>query len=204
MILVLDGRTNNMLVLFVASALLTCTLEYLTSFLLEKLFHAKWWDYSARRFNLNGRVSLAGALVFGVLSVLVIRFVHPFVRELTAGLPSDARIAAAALILTALTADTLITVRHVLVLNGRLYEIQCAINGFLAEQVKRAEELRNSLLESFEQSEFYNERIKTLVGLNRQHNIRLLRAFPRLRSLKYNDAMEKLKETLLRMRDWND
>jgi uncharacterized membrane protein len=200
-ILVLDGRTDSIAVLFLASALLTCTLEYLTSFLLEKLFHAKWWDYSSRRFNLNGRVSLAGALVFGVLSVLLIRYIHPFVRSLTERLPADALLLAAGIAFLLIAADTAVTVWHLFALNGRLGEIQTALNGFLAQSKKRAEELRNNLLESFEQSEYYSERISALLRRGRLHNKRLLRAFPRLRSLKYEDALKKLKESLQSLRE---
>ena len=54
----LENVKGNLLALFLASAVLTCTLEYITSYLLEKLFKTQWWDYSKRRFNLNGRICL--------------------------------------------------------------------------------------------------------------------------------------------------
>ena len=49
---------NNLLVLYVGSAVLVTILEYVTSYGLEKLFHASWWDYHDVPFNLNGRVAL--------------------------------------------------------------------------------------------------------------------------------------------------
>ena len=45
------GWIKNPILLFVLSAILTCTLEYITSYLMEKLFHARWWDYSKRKFK---------------------------------------------------------------------------------------------------------------------------------------------------------
>lgn len=198
---VLDGRTQSVIVLFLSASILSGALEYLTAILLEKLFHAKWWDYSCRRFNLNGRVSLATTIVFGVMSVLVIKFVHPFVKVLTGRLPTDVLLAAALLVLVALAVDTFITIRHILILNGRLDEIQCAINEFLAEQVIRAEDLRDSLLDRFEQSAFNNERILLLYQLGRFQNTRLVRAFPKMRSVKYDDAMKKLKDKLYHRRE---
>ena len=48
---------NNLLVLYVGSAVLVTILEYVTSYGLEKLFHASWWDYHDVPFNLNGRVA---------------------------------------------------------------------------------------------------------------------------------------------------
>jgi len=52
-------------------------------------------------------------------------------------------------------------------------------------------------LNKFEESDFYSERIKALFSLNRIQNTRIVRAFPDLRYLKYNDAFQKLKNILL-------
>ena len=52
------GTGAVLVLLFFAGALVTCSLEYLTSWLMEKLFHARWWDYSKRKFNIGGRVCL--------------------------------------------------------------------------------------------------------------------------------------------------
>ena len=50
---------------------------------MEKLFHARWWDYSKRKFNIGGRVCLIGAIVFGAFSVVLILVLHPFIKSLT-------------------------------------------------------------------------------------------------------------------------
>ena len=55
---------------------------------MEKLFHARWWDYSNRKFNINGRVCLIGAVVFGTLSLILIKLVHPLVLNMI-GMMSD-------------------------------------------------------------------------------------------------------------------
>ena len=52
------GGSTNPLVTFAAGAVLTSAVEYVTSYLMEKLFHMRWWDYSHKRWNLNGRVCL--------------------------------------------------------------------------------------------------------------------------------------------------
>lgn len=67
-------------VCFVLS-LFTCTIiEYFTSFIMEKMFKVRWWDYSNDSFNINGRVCLRNALAFGALGVLVTRYVYPFLK----------------------------------------------------------------------------------------------------------------------------
>lgn len=52
------GRFNNVVIVFLLGMILTTILEYFTGFILETLFHAKWWDYSDRKFNIKGRVCL--------------------------------------------------------------------------------------------------------------------------------------------------
>ena len=83
LVLLVLGRIQNPVLLFFAGALVTCSLEYLTSWLMEKLFHARWWDYSKRKFNIGGRVCLIGAVVFGAFSVVLVLVLHPFVKSLT-------------------------------------------------------------------------------------------------------------------------
>ena len=86
-IFLLRPFTQNLLVLFVFGVLVTSVLEYITGFLLEKLFHTTWWDYSKRKFNIKGRVCLRNSLLFGVLSVLLLHFINPFVEKLEAWIP---------------------------------------------------------------------------------------------------------------------
>lgn len=75
------------LLIFAISAIGASTLEYVTSWAMERLFHARWWDYSNFRFNLNGRICLLGAVVFGIAGVLIVEFVHPWVAALTWAMP---------------------------------------------------------------------------------------------------------------------
>lgn len=78
MIFLLHNLTNPIL-LFVLSILICSVGEYVTSYAMEKIFHARWWDYSKNKFNLNGRICLVNSLAFGVLGFLLIKFVNPFV-----------------------------------------------------------------------------------------------------------------------------
>ena len=196
-ILLLYQSTENVVVLFVVGMFLTCAVEYITAVLLEKLFDSKWWDYSNRRFNLNGRVCLLGAVVFGVLSVLLIKVFHPHISALTAQAPEWLQIVLAGILFCLILWDLYATVRHLLRLNSRLKDIQAAINEFFSKNIKRAGEVKDAILDRFEESEFYNERIKTLFSLNRIQNMRLFRAFPSIRSLKYREALELLKKFVL-------
>lgn len=66
---------------FLGSAALCGILEYFTSWLLERLFHAKWWDYSQEFLNLNGRTCLTAVLLFGIAGNLILNFAAPFLNS---------------------------------------------------------------------------------------------------------------------------
>ena len=68
--------------LFLASMVFCTIVEYITSWLMEKLFHARWWDYSKHRFNIKGRVCLLNSVLFGFLGLGVIKFVYPHIITL--------------------------------------------------------------------------------------------------------------------------
>lgn len=76
--LILSNYRNDYIVLVGMSILICTILEYVTSFIMEKLFKTRWWDYTKCRFNLNGRVCLKNSIVFGVLGALVIVALNPF------------------------------------------------------------------------------------------------------------------------------
>ena len=78
---------TNPIEIFLISSFGASILEYITSWGMEKLFHARWWDYSHYRFNIQGRICLLGAIVFGFGGVLIIDVVQPQVERLTAMIP---------------------------------------------------------------------------------------------------------------------
>lgn len=114
LVLLVLGRIQNPVLLFFAGAVLTCSLEYLTSWLMEKLFHARWWDYSKRKFNIGGRVCLIGAIVFGAFSVVLILVLHPWVKSLTDRLTDMALTWICAILLVGIVSDLIVTVKGLL------------------------------------------------------------------------------------------
>ena len=114
LVLLVLGRLKNPVVLFFAGAVLTCSLEYLTSWLMEKLFHARWWDYSKRKFNIGGRVCLIGAVVFGAFSVVLILVLHPAIKSLTDRLTDTALNVICAILFVGIVSDLIVTVKGLL------------------------------------------------------------------------------------------
>jgi len=72
---------ESSLSIFIVALLITTVIEYMTSLGMEKIFKARWWDYSNLGLNINGRVCLFASTVFGVGSLVLIKVVHPFVES---------------------------------------------------------------------------------------------------------------------------
>lgn len=81
------GNVHNPITIFLISMVGATILEYTTSWVMEQLFHARWWDYSNFRFNLQGRVCLLGALIFGLGGVGVVLGSQPYVERVTDMIP---------------------------------------------------------------------------------------------------------------------
>lgn len=64
---------------FIFGVLITTMIEYYTSYLLEKIFHNKWWDYSNRKDSINGRICIGNMIGFGIGSCLIIYIAQPFI-----------------------------------------------------------------------------------------------------------------------------
>lgn len=81
MMILLLSKINNYLLLFLVAMVLCSACEYFTSYILEKIFHARWWDYSSLKFNINGRICLKNSILFGLLGVGLIKYVNPFINK---------------------------------------------------------------------------------------------------------------------------
>lgn len=125
--------------LFAAAVVLTSALEYLTGFALETLFHAKYWDYSARRCNLQGRVCLGNSLVFGIASVLTLRVLQPILLQIIALIPDLFQMIAGSVLLAYFLLDSVFTANALVRLNGRLAELQQVLDE-ISERARAAAE----------------------------------------------------------------
>ena len=82
MFLFLDKFYDNVVILFLVSIVSLTLWEYIVGVLLEKAFNTKYWDYSNQKFNFQGRICLFYSLCWGVLGVIFIKYIHPFIQEL--------------------------------------------------------------------------------------------------------------------------
>lgn len=76
-------------IVFLCGIVLCDIVEFITSVLLEKLFHARWWDYSEKPFNIQGRICLGHSFYWGIGSMVFLYLIHPFVSGVIDKIPRD-------------------------------------------------------------------------------------------------------------------
>ena len=84
LVFVLLHDVDSPVALFLGGGVIACTLEYVVSWLIERLFHVRLWDYTGKPFNLNGRVYLNGFLAFGAGAAFAKTVVQPWLAGMTA------------------------------------------------------------------------------------------------------------------------
>lgn len=90
LVIILLNRYMEMpFVLFVMSILICSIIEYSGSYLMEKLFNTRWWDYSHQKFNINGRICLETLVPFGLGCLLVMYLINPFISKYIFMIPSN-------------------------------------------------------------------------------------------------------------------
>ncbi|WP_291967709.1 putative ABC transporter permease [Caloramator sp.] len=94
--------------------LLTTTLEYITGFILEKIFNRKWWDYSNNFLNLHGRICLTYSILWGILAYILINVIHPFSEKYIGSASITLKLSFAVIIIIYFIIDTIKSVTEIL------------------------------------------------------------------------------------------
>ncbi len=175
----LHGGFRNPLLTFFFGAVLTSVLEYFTSWIMEKLFHMRWWDYSHYKLQLNGRVCLLNSTCFGLACVLLCHLVQPWLWAHITALGYAVSVPLASFIFGIYLMDTVLSVRSAFQLSaqmGKLRALQTELKDFLAE--KREESLERGA----ERRAEARERARSLRDGADIFERRLLHSHPQLRA----------------------
>jgi len=172
LVLLVQPYVDNPFLVFLASVVITSALEFFTHLVLDKVFHIKLWDYSARPFNLQGRICLQNSLLFGGLGLLLLYVIHPAAAMLLGSLPHSAAIALAFTLLGILIIDTANSIRSL----AKVRPVLDKLKGTLAEAHTHIEQDAEQQFEKREQR-------RSMADASHSGTIgRLSRAFPHARS----------------------
>ena len=78
---------NDLRLIWLFGMLAATLLEYVTGAAMETLFKVRYWDYSKKKFHLNGYIGLSSSIAWGFFSILLVRFLHPPVGRLLSRVP---------------------------------------------------------------------------------------------------------------------
>ena len=160
----LKKYTDSALALFVLAMFICMVLEYLTSFIMEKLFNTRWWDYSDKRFNINGRICLETAIPFGIGGLIIMYLVNPFFEGILNMIPSKILFILGITLLTIFLIDLGISLKVILHINSvdvsKYKDNTELINKKVKEYLMKHSILTRRLIESFPNAKLRIKRIK--------------------------------------------
>lgn len=158
----LEPLKDNLFLLFLGSVVLTSALEWLTGFLLEKLFAQRWWDYSDEPFNLSGYICLRFSLAWGFACLFVVKLLHPTVLLFIRLIPHLVGLVLLGILMVVMAIDLAATVSAIAKLNRRL-----ALIDELAGRIREAsndfgEDLAERVLDAAEKGADWREDLEEL------------------------------------------
>lgn len=147
---------------------------------MEKLFKARWWDYSHKTFNINGRVCLQNSLIFGILGCLLIIFVNPFVTRVLSDVP-----------------------HNILVIFSSFLLVVFIVDNILSFNIISKFKTTASTIIRKDSTEEISEKIREILKKKSVLSRRLVNAFPDVKAMlpelkaKYEEQKRKFKEKIL-------
>lgn len=216
--MVLWPYRDNKALTFFGGAVLATVLEYITSWLMEAVFHTKWWDYSNYRFNIHGRVCLQASILWGFLSVVMLNVIHPKIDHLINKIPRKKGEYIGFLISSVFLADFVVTIIGTVKFTRLLNRIHI-LRQELVEYISTSKlyEYKKETLEKLPMFRLFNimkeyaaskdeiiKESKIYQSLVIKKNyIRILKAFPTMVAGKRTMALQDLREKVFRKANIN-
>ncbi|MCB2361010.1 putative ABC transporter permease [Clostridium estertheticum] len=122
-IVLLKPIENNYIFLLLGSIFLTSLIEYITGYILETTFDSTWWDYSDEPYNLHGRICLKFSIIWGFISILILKVIHPYIKYIVNLIPPNPGVFLFYITLVYFILDFIITIITILKLKSLLTQL---------------------------------------------------------------------------------
>lgn len=154
---------NDPMALFFLTTIVCSIIEYFTSWIMEKMFKVRWWDYSDERFNIEGRVCLLNSLLFGLAGLIVVYFIYPLINNLLLSIPHTVLIIISSICLIVFLTDFIITITTLIGVRKTLADFKGKDATEIAREevikkIKKHSFLFNRLLKAFPHNDNVNNR----------------------------------------------
>ncbi|MFV0361593.1 MAG: putative ABC transporter permease [Suipraeoptans sp.] len=201
--------SSNILSLYLVSTIVVTLVELITGFLMDKLFHHKWWDYTGMPLSIGGYICLPFSFIWGIACVLIVKVIHPIFERFVNWIPNIALIIVMIVLVIVLLVDISVTYVEVLRLNRQLesmtkiakdlHAISDRIGINIFERVQDTFDLQEKLshINAEQKERILNLRVRYREAMSggRIRN-RLINAFPTMQSRKYKDSLDSLRKRL--------
>lgn len=188
---------NNSILIFIGGALVASIVEFITGYVMEMLFNAKWWDYTDEKFNIKGYICLRFSAIWGGIAVIFIKIINPRVSIITYAVISQFGEVIYNILLVALISDIVLTINSLITFKQVFVELQ----EILVETKNNMDKLKGTI--NIDSRVSIQDRINHLSDLRERLSSRvsmrhktLLRAYPQISSKKFDTAIEDLKNRL--------
>lgn len=215
-VLCLWSLRDRPLLLFLGSALLTTALEFVTGFVLERVFHDKWWDYSDMPFNIKGYVCLKFTILWGLAASFIIGAIHRFIYMLIEKTPFVLGAILLAVFSAAFIADFTVTLTALVKLPKKLKAMAEAERALRAVSDKIGENISDTTIAAKEKGEAlaeenkprleelraeYEKKKKELSAMLERNFVqrRIFKAFPNLKNGRYKAIFDRISELKLKV-----
>ena len=156
----LNRYYEDPIVVFIMGTVLTSLIEYYTSYVLEKIFHNRWWDYSNRPDNINGRICIGNSIFFGVGSLVIVYWLYPAILSLFNLFTDKTLIIIGSILLFIFLLDVIASfviaynLRHRIIIAEelkaeKLKRIPIIINKKYKEEIEKLKIVSNRLIKAF-------------------------------------------------------
>ena len=180
--------------IYFVGMIIATVLEYITSYLMEKIFNTKWWDYTEYKFNLNGRICLIASLFWGFAIVFFIQVCNPLLISKYNKISHDIKLSACSVFITAFIIDLFVTIYTIANLQRRIDFIIAIENERLENFVDKI-----SLIPSSAKNKFAEIKLKSY-EITDPLIRRLVLAFPKMKikKLERQSVFSKIAEKIKR------
>lgn len=153
-------------------------LEYVTSYVLEKLFHAYWWDYSDVPLNIHGRVCLPASIGFGIAGLIVVYGIAPFTKQMVGWIPPSWMELLSLILMAVVAADTTLTVSVLTHFEQNVIALESSLNQHMEQFVSSIQEKTQEASANFaeERARFSRENLERAIqNMEKAHRLALKR-----------------------------
>ena len=195
----LVGSSNTMVV-FIEGVVFTTLIELIAGFILDKCFHARWWDYSKMPLNLNGYICAGFSLIWGLAVVFVVKLVHVFIYNVTSGLiPEKFGWPILIAVYAVFILDATVTVLTLIGLNKKLEELDRISESIKNVSDKITDRIGNTSLNTLQKAQSTAVQA-SLAKAEAQDRFEESRDALELRRKELQDKYEELRERVIRHR----